>query len=110
MGTKPSYPIGGVIHWVSVTDCISVDSCLFEPLFKDAEIDIDNFMNSVNPDSRKTLTTCKAEAGLASLAPGEVRQFERQGYFCLDADSSAERIKLNRIVALRDSWVRAAGT
>jgi glutaminyl-tRNA synthetase len=47
---------------------------------------------------------------LAELKAGEVVQFERQGYFCLDPDSTPGRLVFNRTVGLRDSWARVAAT
>ena len=52
------------------------------------------------------LTGCKVEPSLAGAAPGELYQFERQGYFCVDPDSQGGRLVFNRAVSLRDRWAR----
>ena len=52
------------------------------------------------------LQGCKLEPGLADLELGETVQFERQGYFCLDTDSTPEKPVFNRTVSLRDSWAK----
>ncbi|MHC5006381.1 MAG: hypothetical protein ACYTGF_03370, partial [Planctomycetota bacterium] len=49
---------------------------------------------------------CRVEAGLGDERPGYQCQFERQGYFCIDPDSSRDRLVFNRTVALRDTWAR----
>jgi len=41
-------------------------------------------------------------------APGTRYQFERQGYFCVDRDSTSEKLCFNRTVTLRDSWAKIA--
>ena len=52
------------------------------------------------------LKGCKLEPSLADLGLGDNVQFERQGYFCLDTDSSADAPVFNRTVGLRDSWAK----
>ena len=104
LGVKPDYSIGGVIHWVPFMGCITLHAHLFEPLFDATEVDEENLIATVNPDSDRVLTNCKAEAEVANMQVGEVRQFERQGYFCLDTASDGQVPIFNRVVPLRDSW------
>ena len=52
------------------------------------------------------MTGCKLEPGLAGAPPGSRYQFERLGYFCVDTDSTPERLVFNRTVALRDTWAK----
>lgn len=63
-------------------------------------------MDDLNPASRTVLTGCRLESALADAAIGEAVQFERQGYFCRDPDSTPTRPVFNRTVGLRDSWAR----
>ena len=65
-----------------------------------------DFTASLNPNSLTVLTGCKVEAGLAASKPGDRFQFLRQGYFCVDADSTPEKPVFNRSVTLRDSWAK----
>ena len=65
-----------------------------------------DFKDYLNPDSLEVLTSCRVEPGLAGAKPGDRYQFERQGYFCVDPDSSAERLVFNRTVSLRDTWAK----
>jgi glutaminyl-tRNA synthetase len=52
------------------------------------------------------LTECRVEKSLAESQAGDTFQFEREGYFCHDKDSSAEKLVFNRVVTLRDSWAK----
>jgi len=54
----------------------------------------------------EVLTSCRVEPSLAGAAPGSRCQFERQGYFCVDPDSSDGNLVFNRTVALRDTWAK----
>ncbi|MCW9001873.1 MAG: hypothetical protein OQJ87_04065, partial [Rhodospirillales bacterium] len=63
--------------------------------------------DDINPGSLTVLDNCFLEPSLADSAEGQSIQFERLGYFCADADGSAERPVFNRTVGLRDSWAKA---
>jgi glutaminyl-tRNA synthetase len=66
-----------------------------------------DFREHLNPASLETLSSCQLEPSLAGVEPGSRYQFERQGYFCVDAvDSSESALVFNRTVALRDSWAK----
>ena len=67
-----------------------------------------SFLDSINPDSLKVLTDCVVEPGLAFASEETHYQFEREGYFSVDADSSEARPVFNRTVDLRESWPREA--
>jgi len=69
-----------------------------------------DWKSDLSPASLETLTTCKLEPALAGATPGFRCQFERLGYFCVDADSSAERLVFNRTVTLRDTWAKIEKT
>jgi glutaminyl-tRNA synthetase len=66
-------------------------------------------MADVNRHSLQVLTGCLLEPAAAQLAPGQVVQFERQGYFCCDTDSRAGAPVFNRTIGLRDSWAKLQG-
>jgi glutaminyl-tRNA synthetase len=65
-----------------------------------------DFTANLNPNSLEVLTSCRVEPSLAGAAPGSRYQFERQGYFCVDPDSSDGKLVFNRTVALRDTWAK----
>jgi glutaminyl-tRNA synthetase len=102
--------IPGVIHWVSAEQSLPVEARLYDRLFQIADPGgEEDFLKYLNSDSLQILTQCRAEINLAAAKPGSRYQFERQGYFCADEkDSKPGRPVFNRIVQLRDSWVKIA--
>jgi glutaminyl-tRNA synthetase len=100
--------VQGVIHWVSAKQCVPAEVRLYDRLFsiEDPGSQGDDFTKYLNPSSLETLTICYAELSLKDAEPGSKYQFERLGYFCVDEDSSAGKPVFNRIVPLRDSWVK----
>ncbi len=104
--------VRGTIHWVSAQHALNAEIRLYDRLFKTPDPDnteeANTFLDNLNPDSLEVLTECKVEPSLGESQPGDRFQFERQGYFCTDLDSSKERLVFNRTVSLRDSWARIA--
>lgn len=103
--------VKGTLHWVSANHALPVEVRLYDRLFA-AENPEDvpegqDFKVNLNPESLKTITAY-AESSLNSSQAGEQFQFERLGYFCVDKDSTSERIVFNRTVALKDSWAKKA--
>ncbi|MBL7052762.1 MAG: glutamine--tRNA ligase/YqeY domain fusion protein [Candidatus Marinimicrobia bacterium] len=98
--------VKGTLHWVDISHAIDAEIRLFDRLFSaenpDAE---DDFRNAINPDSLTTIIG-KIEPSLKNAEIGENFQFLRNGYFCVDKDSTAEKIVFNRSVGLRDSWAK----
>jgi glutaminyl-tRNA synthetase len=105
--------VKGTIHWVSAQHAVSAQVRLYEPLFSVEEPDgLSEGRPSadvLNPHSLSTLTDCRVEPSLAGAAPGSRHQFEREGYFCVDPDSTPGGIIFNRTVTLRDTWAKVAG-
>jgi glutaminyl-tRNA synthetase len=66
-----------------------------------------DFLADLNPNSLEVLAEARLELELAKVKPGDVVQFERQGYFCADSDSTPGEPVFNRTVALRDSYAKA---
>ncbi|MCH8153105.1 MAG: glutamine--tRNA ligase/YqeY domain fusion protein [Planctomycetes bacterium] len=102
--------VKATLHWVSADHAIEAEVRLFDRLFIKANpSDVKNdedLASSLNPDSLETLTSCRLEPSLAGASPGSRFQFERQGYFCVDADASERKLVFNRTVSLRDTWAR----
>lgn len=100
----------GVIHWVSTTFGVPCEVRLYDRLFQVAnptqEPEGGTFLDYLNPDSLKVLSDCVVEPGLKDAAPESRFQFEREGYFCVDADSNSDKLVFNRTVGLRESWPR----
>jgi glutaminyl-tRNA synthetase len=110
-GNAPGRKVKGTIHWVNANDCLDAEVRLYDRLFKDENPEQGNqdFMDNLNPDSLKTLRSCKLEKSLETAGPETIYQFERLGYFCQDSkDSKANSPVFNRTVTLRDAWVKIA--
>ncbi|MGI6630420.1 MAG: glutamine--tRNA ligase/YqeY domain fusion protein [Bacillota bacterium] len=112
--TKSGMPQGnrkvkGTLHWVSARHAIPAEVRLYDNLFlkenPDDEEDGD-FIANLNPKSIEVLDSALVEPGLAGVEPGSRFQFLRQGYFCVDPDSTSERLIFNRIVSLKDTWAK----
>jgi len=101
--------VKGVIHWVSIDNAIEVEVRQYDRLFTvenpsgDAEKDFTEF---INPNSLNTIYPVYAEPALAKAQVGDRYQFMRKGYYCLDKDSTDERLVFNQAVGLRDSWAK----
>ena len=102
--------VKGTIHWVSAPHALRAEVRLYDRLFTVEYPDADkerNFKHFLNPTSLTVIADCRLEPGLAQAGPDERFQFERQGYFCLDAEAGGpNRPVFNRIVTLRDSWAK----
>ena len=98
--------VKGTIHWVNAADCKKAEVRLYDRLFNvpnPSDESNGDFTNNLNPDSL-IVSECLLEGGLNNLKAGDTFQFMRQGYFCVDKDSSDEKIVLNRTVQLNSSW------
>lgn len=103
--------VKATLHWVSAPHAVAAEVRLYDRLFlrpnPEAEKDGTDFKTYLNPDSLKTLTSCRVEPTLSGAPPGSRFQFERLGYFCVDpVDSSDEKLVFNRTVTLRDQWAK----
>jgi len=102
--------VRGTLHWVSAAHALEATVRLYDRLFLEANPlaagEGRDFKSCLNPKSVETLSSCRVEPSLAGAAPGTRCQFERQGYFCVDPDSSDGALVFNRTVALRDSWAK----
>ncbi len=112
-GTPPDgRRVRGTLHWVSAEHALDAEVRLYDRLFSrerpDDVAEGQDFTASLNPDSLEILESAKLEPSVAGAAPGTRYQFERQGYFVVDADASADKLVFNRTVSLKDAWARIA--
>ena len=102
--------VKATLHWVSAGQALDAEVRLYDRLFTDPSPDNSkhekDYKAFLNPDSLETLDAAKVEPTVAGAAAGTRCQFERQGYFCVDPDSTSEKPVFNRTVSLRDSWAR----
>jgi glutaminyl-tRNA synthetase len=100
--------VKGTIHWVP-SNALKAEVRLYNNLLqpKAEGVDEGDFLNQFNPQSIEILTDCLVEPSLIEAKPGDRYQFERQGYFFVDpVDSSLQKPVFNRIVSLKDSWIK----
>jgi len=108
-GTEESLrKVKGTLHWVSTKHALEAEVRLYDRLFTDESPDTHknkDFMEFVNPDSLKVITGY-LEPSLRNAKVGDQVQFQRLGYFCVDPDTTSEKLVFNRTVGLRDSWAK----
>jgi len=102
--------VKATLHWVSAKHAIGAEVRLYEHLFAKPEPEAveegQDFFASLNPNSLECLADCRLEPSLRGAVAGSRFQFERLGYFCVDRDSTADRLVFNRTVTLRDTWAK----
>jgi glutaminyl-tRNA synthetase len=102
--------VKATLHWVSATDSRVAEVRLYNPLFSRPDPNAGNFAADISPNSLEVITDARIEPALGGRNAGDAVQFERQGYFCPDIDSTPERPVFNRTVGLRDTWAKVAGS
>ncbi|MCF6240540.1 MAG: glutamine--tRNA ligase/YqeY domain fusion protein [Bacteroidales bacterium] len=101
--------VKGTLHWVSAKHAIESEVRLYDRLFTtenplgDKEKDFKEF---INPNSLKVIENALIEPHLLNAKSGDRFQFERLGYFCVDKDSTDDKLVFNRTVSLRDTWAK----
>lgn len=110
-GTPPDgRRVKGTLHWVSAEHALNAEVRLYDRLFlkedPDDAPDGKDFISNLNPDSLEVLENAQVEPSLKDTPPGTHVQFERQGYFTVDPDSSPDKLVFNRTVSLKDAWAR----
>ncbi len=100
--------VKATIHWVSAAHAIDAEVRLYDRLFLSENPGAGgrDFKDDLNPASLEVIAAAKLEPSVAGAAPDTRYQFERLGYFCVDPDSSADRLVFNRTVGLKDTWAR----
>jgi glutaminyl-tRNA synthetase len=100
--------VRATLHWVSAAHALPAEIRLYNPLFNVPDPDAGgDLFADLNPFSLEILAQSQVEPALAGAGQGEAIQFERQGYFCADLDSTPKHLIFNRTVGLRDSWAKA---
>jgi glutaminyl-tRNA synthetase len=102
--------VKATLHWLSAADSRTAEVRLYNPLFARPDPNAGNFAADLNPNSLDVIADARVEPALVGSNSGDAVQFERQGYFCPDLDSTPERPVFNRTVGLRDSWAKIAGS
>jgi glutaminyl-tRNA synthetase len=102
--------VKATLHWVSAQHAVDCEVRLYENLFlKEFPEEVEegrDFVDNINFDSLKVRSECKLEPSIKNAEPGCKYQFERNGYFCVDPDSTEDKLVFNRTTTLRDPWAR----
>jgi glutaminyl-tRNA synthetase len=100
--------VKATMHWLSAQDCLPAEVRLYNPLFTRPDPDATYFESQINPTSLEVIADARLEPALAAINSQAAVQFERQGYFCPDKDSTPGRLVFNRTVGLRDTWAKVS--
>ncbi|HET7886604.1 MAG TPA: glutamine--tRNA ligase/YqeY domain fusion protein [Bradyrhizobium sp.] len=98
--------VKATMHWLSAARSKPAEIRLYNPLFTNPSPDAANFAADLNPQSLEVLKDARIEPEVATSNSAEAMQFERQGYFVRDKDSTAERPVFNRTIGLRDTFAK----
>ncbi|MFN3666242.1 MAG: glutamate--tRNA ligase family protein, partial [Sediminibacterium sp.] len=100
--------VKGTLHWVSAKHAVKAEVRLYDRLFKVEDVGNaeGDFKDHINTDSLEIVANAFAEPALAKDSSDDRYQFLRKGYFCLDKDSTPEKLVFNRTVTLKDTWAK----
>lgn len=109
-GSSPdNRKVKSTIHWVSAKYALPAEIRLYDTLFtKEDPMKDDDLFDSINPDSLIVIKNAMVEPSLKNAVTGDKFQFERTGYFCIDEESSDNKLVFNRTVTLKDTWAKLA--
>ena len=100
--------VKGTLHWVSIPHAVDAEIRQYEHLFNienpNKSKGGESFTDNINPNSLLTITGCKLEPSLKNAELGNYYQFLRNGYYCVDTDSTSDTLIFNRTTTLRDTW------
>lgn len=107
-GSPDGRKVKATLHWVSATRAVAAEVRLYDRLFTKENPDDSSagadYRDNLNPNSLETLSQSYIEPSLVIAEPGGRYQFERLGYFCVDPDSTPNKLVFNRTVGLVDTW------
>jgi glutaminyl-tRNA synthetase len=101
--------VKATMHWLSAAQSVPSEIRVYNPLFAKSSPDAGNFVADLNPQSLEILKDARIEPSVAQSHSFDVMQFERQGYFVRDKDSTPEHPVFNRTIGLRDTFAKEVG-
>ena len=101
--------VKATMHWLPAAQSRPAEIRIYNQLFAKPSPDAANFAADLNPLSLEILKDARVEAAIAEANSSEAMQFERQGYFVRDKDSTLDRLVLNRTIGLRDTFAKEVG-
>jgi len=101
--------VKATLHWLSAAQSLPAEIRIYNQLFAKPNPDAGNFAADINPESLEVLSDARIEPAIAQGHSDEAMQFERQGYFVRDRDSTPDKLVLNRTIGLRDTFAKEVG-
>ena len=101
--------VKATMHWLSAAQSKPAEIRVYNQLFAKPSPDAGNFAADINPQSLEVLSDARVEVSIAESNSNEVMQFERQGYFVRDKDSTPDKLVFNRTIGLRDTFAKEVG-
>ena len=101
--------VKATMHWLPAAQSIPAEIRIYNQLFSKPVPDAANFATDLNPQSLEVLKDARIEPAIAQANSNDVMQFERQGYFVRDPDSTAAKPVFNRTIGLRDTFAKEVG-
>jgi len=101
--------VKATMHWLPAAESVPAEIRIYNQLFTNPTPDAANFVADLNPQSLEILSDARIEPAIAQANSAEPMQFERQGYFVRDPDSTPERPVFNRTIGLRDTFAKEVG-
>jgi glutaminyl-tRNA synthetase len=101
--------VKATMHWLSAAQSVRAEIRIYNQLFQNPTPDAANFAGDLNPQSLEILRDARVEPAIAQTNSAEAIQFERQGYFVRDPDSTPDHPVFNRTIGLRDSFAKEVG-
>ncbi len=101
--------VKATMHWVAAAQSRTAEIRIYNQLFATPSPDAANFAADLNQQSLDVLHEARIEPAIAEGSSSEPVQFERQGYFVRDKDSTPERLVFNRTIGLRDTFAKEVG-
>ena len=101
--------VKATMHWLPAAQSMPAEIRIYNPLFAKPNPDAANFVSDLNPQSLEVLKDARIEPAIAEANSPDVMQFERQGYFVRDKDSTPARPVFNRTIGLRDTFAKEVG-
>jgi glutaminyl-tRNA synthetase len=102
--------VKATMHWLPTAQSIAAEIRIYNQLFSKPVPDAANFAADLNPQSLEVLKDARIEPAIAQANSNDVMQFERQGYFVRDPDSTPDRPVFNQTIGLRDTFAKEVGT
>ena len=101
--------VKATMHWLPAAQSMPAEIRIYNPLFAKPNPDAASFAADLNPQSLEVLTEARIEPAIAAANSSDVMQFERQGYFVRDKDSTPDKLVFNRTIGLRDTFAKEVG-